>query len=88
MENGDLRFNPHSHAGSDPKPKEGEISNTVSIHTPTRGVTMQMNKVLFPQIVSIHTPTRGVTLQKLPEMFARVVSIHTPTRGVTNLKAN
>ena len=35
----------------------------VSIHTPTRGVTIDIQFVIFLYLVSIHTPTRGVTVQ-------------------------
>ena len=58
---------------------------TISIHTPTRGVTgIKHGGAVELNGISIHTPTRGVT-----DSFAAVdggkdISIHTPTRGVTN----
>ena len=55
------RFNPHTHEGCDTPWVESESFWTVSIHTPTKGVTnSQRNCVCIP-IVSIHTPTKGVT---------------------------
>ena len=33
----------------------------VSIHTPTKGVTIQCTKIFHFRSVSIHTPTKGVT---------------------------
>ena len=62
------------------------ISNrlTVSIHTPTKGVTFSEIKHSIMPNVSIHTPTKGVT--KLIDFYTKewVVSIHTPTKGVTS----
>ena len=63
--------------------KFGECFEQVSIHTPTKGVTISG----YPQnnyiIVSIHTPTKGVThcLKECTPLDE--VSIHTPTKGVT-----
>ena len=55
----------------------------VSIHTPTQGVTMQLeNSGQTPQ-VSIHTPTQGVTGANYDSKLSTKVSIHTPTQGVT-----
>ena len=78
-----MSFNPHTHAGCD------ELYDivcdwlSVSIHTPTQGVT---RKVMFRNVgtlVSIHTPTQGVTRRDERYFSVYIVSIHTPTQGVT-----
>ena len=56
---------------------------TVSIHTPTQGVTSYMDLFLARTKVSIHTPTQGVTLGEDFYRYGIGVSIHTPTQGVT-----
>ncbi len=55
------RFNPHTHAGCDYcKDNKCKIIS-VSIHTPTQGVTSLQCFWFFHWHVSIHTPTQGVT---------------------------
>ena len=34
-------FNPHTHEGCDPMANQGDAGTAVSIHTPTKGVTME-----------------------------------------------
>ena len=62
---------------------EGANIILVSIHTPTKGVTIKStyNQCTFD--VSIHTPTKGVTMWSILFVGGRRVSIHTPTKGVT-----
>ena len=55
-------FNPHTHEGCDIKARRLRCSVQVSIHTPTKGVTMILKVLLCSKNVSIHTPTKGVTL--------------------------
>ena len=66
---------------------EGQIeyglTSTVSIHTPTQGVTGRGVGIGGGMPVSIHTPTQGVTLHKITTAQVPAVSIHTPTQGVT-----
>ena len=63
-------FNPHSHKGSDNFAKAiGKILN-ISIHTPTRGVTLRQILSYECKYISIHTPTRGVT-SMLPRLVTR-----------------
>ena len=58
-----MDFNPHSHAGSDFWTWSIKARNTISIHTPTQGVThAQISQELGHTPISIHTPTQGVTL--------------------------
>ena len=61
------------------------LQNTfyVSIHTPTKGVTVKAAVCIGIERVSIHTPTKGVTLFFKPCKPIISVSIHTPTKGVT-----
>ena len=57
----------------------------ISIHTPTRGVTVIPGAPGTFDDISIHTPTRGVTARPAPLAPVCPISIHTPTRGVTTL---
>ena len=34
---------------------------SISIHTPTKGVTLIIAVILYKHYISIHTPTKGVT---------------------------
>ena len=56
---------------------------SISIHTPTRGVTLHALALKVATGISIHTPTRGVTQQHIHHRTMIQISIHTPTRGVT-----
>ena len=76
-------FNPHSHAGSDSSHDIGVRSRTISIHTPTQGVTVKINEYLWSKLISIHTPTQGVTFGTEISVNYNPISIHTPTQGVT-----
>ena len=40
-----------------------EMAKEISIHTPTKGVTVLDTKVSYQSCISIHTPTKGVTPQ-------------------------
>ena len=55
----------------------------ISIHTPTRGVTLHCLSPFHVSRISIHTPTRGVTPNLTRQHLLCSISIHTPTRGVT-----
>ena len=77
------RFNPHTHAGCDYcKDNKCKIIS-VSIHTPTQGVTTLAAVNSRNPRVSIHTPTQGVTIVYIGKLYHVPVSIHTPTQGVT-----
>ncbi len=55
-------FNPHSHAGSDFNEfEQQQLDISISIHTPTQGVTEKQLADQQKIIISIHTPTQGVT---------------------------
>ena len=54
-------FNPRTHAGCDEVVVNGEISDEVSIHAPTRGATIGGKFITVIALVSIHAPTRGAT---------------------------
>ena len=59
-------------------------TKAVSIHTPTKGVTLAFTDTDGAIQVSIHTPTKGVTPLLSALILHRAdVSIHTPTKGVT-----
>ena len=55
-------FNPHTHAGCDQALDKTDYPVSVSIHTPTQGVTNTQTTNKFNMQVSIHTPTQGVTI--------------------------
>ena len=56
-------FNPHTHEGCDFNPLWLRGDGAVSIHTPTKGVTIWVLTAAPRHIrVSIHTPTKGVTM--------------------------
>ena len=56
----------------------------ISTHTPARGVTETVEKVLSALSISTHTPARGVTTRNsIPQISTFVISTHTPARGVT-----
>ena len=55
------RFNPHTHAGCDSHWGIPYLPFSVSIHTPTQGVTYAPRVFGRWLSVSIHTPTQGVT---------------------------
>ena len=77
-------FNPHSHKGSDGDYGGEHSDDDISIHTPTRGVTISR---WAPRITTLNfnphshkgsDETKGVFLRSVIH-----ISIHTPTRGVT-----
>ena len=76
-------FNPHTHEGCDTWKMKTTPRLTVSIHTPTKGVTWWQLVNDAPVGVSIHTPTKGVTDPHMTHKSRYQVSIHTPTKGVT-----
>ena len=52
-------FNPRSHKGSDDVYDLEEDEYTISIHAPTRGATLNLNRHIIVVLISIHAPTRG-----------------------------
>ena len=58
-----MYFNPHSHEGSDiQRSQDSSYYSMISIHTPTKGVTVYIDRCSDRCCISIHTPTKGVTL--------------------------
>ena len=76
-------FNPHTHEGCDQSCEITTPVVSVSIHTPTKGVTDWYSNPHSQRLVSIHTPTKGVTFRPVAPSLRARVSIHTPTKGVT-----
>ena len=76
-------FNPHTHEGCDQADLPRYYAVGVSIHTPTKGVTVSHVPFENCRLVSIHTPTKGVTNHVATGGHGADVSIHTPTKGVT-----
>ena len=58
----------------------------VSIHAPTWGATVELQRVLGAVVVSIHAPTWGATEAAKPAFRLLDVSIHAPTWGATSQK--
>ena len=54
-------FNPRSHKGSDVYDSFYKITQSISIHAPTRGATMPQERYNVAIDISIHAPTRGAT---------------------------
>ncbi len=82
-----IGFNPHTYMRCDKRDGSIKPIFTVSIHTPTWGVTFGTVLSITVEEVSIHTPTWGVTTRELAKMAIVDVSIHTPTWGVTCARA-
>ena len=61
----------------------GVFCDSISIHTPTKGVTDQQEYINSFADISIHTPTKGVTVNIYALYDSDIISIHTPTKGVT-----
>ena len=57
-------FNPRSHEGSDAQSEILRQKNIISIHAPTRGATILVTFMEYPDGISIHAPTRGATLRE------------------------
>ena len=58
----------------------------ISIHAPTKGVTMKEKFISNNKSISIHAPTKGVTVIILQTFKYLMISIHAPTKGVTRSK--
>ena len=72
-----IRFNPHTHAGCDGASQTDSKCKTVSIHTPTQGVTRTSCAWNTAVHVSIHTPTQGVTISQIfSNLHSRFQSTH------------
>ena len=65
-------FNPHSHAGSDGRSREGRKGQQISIHTPTQGVTIHSFLIKNVSRISIHTPTQGVTIVGARRVYSTI----------------
>ena len=66
-----INFNPHSHEGSDTTAYCIESTPVISIHTPTKGVTLSMSFDCKHIQISIHTPTKGVTINDILEVLGK-----------------
>ena len=78
-----ISFNPHTHAGCDLFIISFISERSVSIHTPTQGVTMlQYTSVCPPKFQSTHPRRVWHDVVRTDDIPCRV-SIHTPTQGVT-----
>ena len=80
-------FNPHSHAGSDTDPRYlYTILTTISIHTPTQGVTTSHIYIIITFLKFQSTlPRREWLVLAIKRSRLIMISIHTPTQGVTYL---
>ena len=81
------RFNPHTHAGCDYcKDNKCKIIS-VSIHTPTQGVTQAEVWKVWHRSFNPHTHA-GCDRRGYVSYLLEEVSIHTPTQGVTTINAS
>ena len=76
-------FNPRSHERSDTTSEITGILDSISIHAPTRGATVEWLLERNHISISIHAPTRGATIVRLIVVMISLISIHAPTRGAT-----
>ena len=76
-------FNPRSRTGSDAAGQRIETLNTISIHAPAQGATIQNMSPKQDGPISIHAPAQGAT--PLPEIRSNdsSISIHAPAQGAT-----
>ena len=79
-------FNPHTHAGCDCVISRHCQTMSVSIHTPTQGVTCVISRHCQTMSVSIHTPTQGVT-HKIEFLISVLMFQSTHPRRVWQLMA-
>ena len=75
-------FNPHTHAGCDTVQRRLLCKDSVSIHTPTQGVTRRRKRNVGRYCFNPHTHA-GCDYRSLKIWGRKKVSIHTPTQGVT-----
>ena len=81
-----IHFNPHSHEGSDKNSSSYSRLPSISIHTPTKGVTkLHPFLVLCFDIFQSTLPRREWRAAVTGGSQAQGISIHTPTKGVTAL---
>ena len=79
-----IGFNPHTHEGCDRKYSASRSLPSVSIHTPTKGVTLLRKITITKQLEFQSTHPRRVWLMLVWSICVmQRVSIHTPTKGVT-----
>ena len=79
-----ISFNPHTHEGCDRSFTVAKVQNiSVSIHTPTKGVTFVRREVsILTSCFNPHTH-EGCDVCWQYRASPYYVSIHTPTKGVT-----
>ena len=78
-----FNFNPHSHEGSDERCSIPCTIDSISIHTPTKGVTPFSAGLWAFDGFQSTLPRREWRPLVCSELSGRTISIHTPTKGVT-----
>ena len=79
-------FNPHSHKGSDNSYLDKDCACSISIHTPTKGVTTEQITLSFSSAFQSTLPQREWLPQGMDLWIFLTISIHTPTKGVTAVR--
>ena len=79
-------FYSHAREGRDRRRWHKSMQETISTHTPARGVTCPNQRVYGASEISTHTPARGVTLLNDEQFRNGGISTHTPARGVTQIE--
>ena len=79
----DTGFNPHTHEGCDDAAFLKRLRFRVSIHTPTKGVTLRAT--IYSNVYYSFNPHTHEGCDSVADGFflEDQVSIHTPTKGVT-----
>ena len=76
-------FNPHSHEGSDSKDVLFIDASKISIHTPTKGATIQDERTSWTWKFQSTLPRRERHTKNIIYSYLGRISIHTPTKGAT-----
>ena len=59
------------------------IANTISIHAPAKGATLDLEDMEVKAAISIHAPAKGATYPMELNKSQCSISIHAPAKGAT-----
>ena len=81
-------FNPHSHEGSDFLFYQSSHFYMISIHTPTKGATLERCRFIAETLFQSTLPRRERRTGIRGTDQLCYISIHTPTKGATAILTN
>ena len=76
-------FNPRSREGSDTISGDSADTNSISIHAPAKGATVDAAHISTLKKISIHAPAKGATVDAAHISTLKKISIHAPAKGAT-----